>query len=30
MVTPGDNNEKHPVHTLLKHIQRLINKKINE
>ena len=30
MLTRGNNNEKRPVYTLLKHTQMLINKKVNE
>ena len=29
MLAHGNNNEKQPVYTLLKHTQRLINKKVN-
>ena len=30
LLTPGNNNEKQPVYTLLIHTQRLLNKKVNE
>ena len=30
MTTHDNNNEKRPVYTLLKHTQRLTNKKVNE